>query len=118
MVSSSRECVRPSPLPHLQSLTDDAAVGFDVNSCGAVGKLTRITAATTSPSFIKQYPRKNANAPFITLGGFGDFMVPAVLGGKGHGAIMGLGNIYPVSVFMVYVFVFVRRSCRALPSGM
>lgn len=66
-------------------------------TCGAVGKLTRITAATTSDDFVKQHPRKVESAPFLTLGGFGDFMLPAVLGGKGHGAIMGLGNVYPVS---------------------
>jgi dihydrodipicolinate synthase/N-acetylneuraminate lyase len=103
-----------SPIPVMVYNFPGAAGGIDMDSdliieiakeganicgvkltCGAVGKLTRITAVTTSPSFIKQYPRKNANAPFLTLGGFGDFMVPAVLGGKGHGAIMGLGNIYP-----------------------
>lgn len=67
-------------------------------TCGAVGKLTRIAAATTAPEFLKQYPRRNENAPFLTLGGFADFMLPAVLGGKGHGAIMGLGNVYPVSL--------------------
>jgi 4-hydroxy-2-oxoglutarate aldolase len=40
-------------------------------TCGAVGKLTRITA---------------------------DFLAPTVAGGRAHGAIMGLGNIYPKSL--------------------
>jgi 4-hydroxy-2-oxoglutarate aldolase len=64
-------------------------------TCGAVGKLTRITAATAVPSF-GDFPRKSSVAPqFLTLGGFADFMLPAVLGGRGHGAIMGLGNVFP-----------------------
>ena len=32
-------------------------------SCGAVGKLTRITAATTSEEFQRDYPRRNPQAP-------------------------------------------------------
>lgn len=64
-------------------------------TCGAVGKLTRITAATATPGF-DAYTRKSKAAPqFITLGGFADFMLPSVLGGRAHGAIMGLGNVYP-----------------------
>jgi dihydrodipicolinate synthase/N-acetylneuraminate lyase len=35
---------------------------------------------------------------FLTLGGFADFMLPSVLGGAAHGAIMGLANVYPVSI--------------------
>lgn len=103
-----------SPIPVMVYNFPGAAGGIDMDSdliiaiakegpnicgckltCGAVGKLTRITAATTSASFTKQYPRKNPKAPFVTLGGFADFMVPSVLGGRGHGAIMGLGNVYP-----------------------
>jgi dihydrodipicolinate synthase/N-acetylneuraminate lyase len=67
-------------------------------TCGAVGKLTRITAATATADF-EQYPRKSASAPtFVTLGGFADFLAPTVAGGRAHGAIMGLGNIYPRSL--------------------
>lgn len=64
-------------------------------TCGAVGKLTRITSATTSDEFQKTFPRKLAGSTFLTLGGFADFMFPTVLGSQAHGAIMGLGNIYP-----------------------
>ncbi|KAK4688693.1 4-hydroxy-2-oxoglutarate aldolase, partial [Tremellales sp. Uapishka_1] len=68
-------------------------------TCGAVGKLTRITAATAVPSFFEEFPRRSTIAPrFLTLGGFADFMLPSVLGGRAHGAIMGLGNIYPHSL--------------------
>jgi 4-hydroxy-2-oxoglutarate aldolase len=103
-----------SPLPVMMYNFPAAAGGIDLDSdlvneiaregsnicgikltCGAVGKLTRITAATATPSF-KDYPRKSASAPiFVTLGGFADFMLPSVVGGRAHGAIMGLGNIYP-----------------------
>jgi len=103
-----------SPLPVMMYNFPGAAGGIDLDSdiveeiakegsnicgikltCGAVGKLTRITAATATPAFAP-YPRKSASAPqFITLGGFADFMLPSVLGGRAHGAIMGLGNIYP-----------------------
>jgi len=39
---------------------------------------------------------------FLTLGGFADFMLPTVLGGKAHGAIMGLGNVYPHALANLY----------------
>ncbi|KAI5452466.1 hypothetical protein NCC49_000629 [Naganishia albida] len=103
-----------SPIPVMVYNYPGAAGGIDLDSdtiiqiaqessnicgvkltCGAVGKLTRITAATTSADFLKKYPRKVSSAPFLTLGGFADFMLPSVLGGKAHGAIMGLANIYP-----------------------
>lgn len=67
-------------------------------TCGAVGKLTRIGGATGTSDF-DQYPRKSSTAPeFITLGGFADFLAPTVIAGRAHGAIMGLGNIYPRSL--------------------
>lgn len=67
-------------------------------TCGAVGKLTRIAGATATSDF-EQYPRKSSAAPtFVTLGGFADFLAPTVAGGRAHGAIMGLGNIYPRSL--------------------
>jgi 4-hydroxy-2-oxoglutarate aldolase len=100
-----------SPLPVMMYNFPGAAGGIDVDSdlveeiaregsnicgikltCGAVGKLTRITAATTAPEFAE------TRQPFLTLGGFADFLAPAVIGGRGHGAIMGLGNIYPYAI--------------------
>ncbi|ORY34780.1 hypothetical protein BCR39DRAFT_130127 [Naematelia encephala] len=103
-----------SPLPVMMYNYPGAAGGLDLDSdlvidiaksgpnicgikltCGAVGKLTRITGATGTPGF-QDYPRKSAVAPeFVTLGGFADFLLPTVLGSRAHGAIMGLGNIYP-----------------------
>jgi 4-hydroxy-2-oxoglutarate aldolase len=68
-------------------------------TCGAVGKLTRIAAATAIPEFKKQYPRSSASAPdFLTLGGFADFLLPTVMGSRAGGAIMGLGNVFPKSL--------------------
>ncbi|KAL0575407.1 hypothetical protein V5O48_006578, partial [Marasmius crinis-equi] len=63
-------------------------------TCGAVGKLTRVTALTNSPSFKETYPRKDASAPFIVLGGFVDILHPSVAGGAG-GAITGVANFAP-----------------------
>ncbi|WRT69660.1 uncharacterized protein IL334_006650 [Kwoniella shivajii] len=110
-----------SPIPVMIYNFPGAAGGIDMDSdlinsialegsnicgvkltCGAVGKLTRITGKTAVSSFSK-HPRKSSVAPeFLTLGGFADFMAPAVLGGKGHGAIMGLGNIYPRSLVRLF----------------
>ncbi|WVR08087.1 hypothetical protein IAU60_005133 [Kwoniella sp. DSM 27419] len=110
-----------SPLPVMIYNFPGAAGGIDMDSdlineiaregpnicgvkltCGAVGKLTRITGATAVSSF-SDHPRKANTAPeFLTLGGFADFMAPAVIGGKGHGAIMGLGNIYPRSLAKLF----------------
>jgi dihydrodipicolinate synthase/N-acetylneuraminate lyase len=110
-----------SPLPVMMYNYPGAAGGIDIDSdlveeiakegsnicgikltCGAVGKLTRITAATVAPDFASQ-PRKSAAAPeFLTLGGFADFLAPAVIGGRGHGAIMGLGNIYPYAISRLF----------------
>lgn len=67
-------------------------------TCGAVGKLTRITAGTATESF-KAYPRSSAAAPeFVTLGGFADFLLPTVGSGRAHGAIMGLANVFPNAI--------------------
>ncbi|ADV23388.1 dihydrodipicolinate synthetase [Cryptococcus gattii E566] len=110
-----------SPIPVMVYNYPGAAGGIDLSSdliaevaregsnicgvkltCGAVGKLTRITAATATPAFAN-YPRKSDVAPeFLTLGGFADFLAPAMLGGRGHGAIMGLGNIYPRSLVRLF----------------
>lgn len=64
-------------------------------TCGNVGKLTRIAATVSSPSFIKGYPRNGNDAPFLVLGGYADFLVPSVYA-NAHGAITGLGNLAPV----------------------
>jgi len=39
------------------------SLSFAIVSCGAVGKLTRISAATTSEEFARDYPRRNSQAP-------------------------------------------------------
>lgn len=62
-----------------------------------MGKLTRICATVSTPSFASSHPRKNANAPFLVLGGFADFILPSTYA-NGHGAIIGLGNVAPVSI--------------------
>jgi dihydrodipicolinate synthase/N-acetylneuraminate lyase len=67
-----------------------------VDSCGNVGKLTRIADAVTSPTFASLHPRKNPAAPFLVLGGYIDFLVPSAYA-NGHGAITGLANLFPVS---------------------
>jgi 4-hydroxy-2-oxoglutarate aldolase len=84
-------------------------------SCGAVGKLTRVTALSSSPSFAEQYPRKDKTAPyaffsllwakfeltdfirirFLVLDGFIDILYPSVVGAA-SGSITGLANIAPV----------------------
>ena len=104
-----------SPLPVMLYNYPGAAGGIDLDSdlveaiakegantcgikltCGAVGKLTRITAATATPSFREGYPRKSSAAPdWLTLGGFADFLLPTVIGSRAGGAIMGLGNVFP-----------------------
>ncbi|WWC92758.1 uncharacterized protein L201_007717 [Kwoniella dendrophila CBS 6074] len=112
-----------SPIPVMIYNFPGAAGGIDMDSdlinsiaeegsnicgckltCGAVGKLTRITGKTTSSKFSDSTPRKSLQiAPeFLTLGGFADFLAPAILGGRGHGAIMGLGNIYPRSLVKLF----------------
>ncbi|EIN07289.1 dihydrodipicolinate synthetase [Punctularia strigosozonata HHB-11173 SS5] len=63
-------------------------------TCGDVGKLTRVCATVSSPSFDKTSPRKNPDAPFLVLGGFADFILPSTYS-KGHGAIIGLANVAP-----------------------
>lgn len=74
------------------------ALIVEKNSCGNVGKLTRIAEVVTSPSFNDSYPRINPRAPFLVLGGFADFLLPSAFS-SGHGAITGLANIAPVSFF-------------------
>ena len=66
-----------------------------LDSCGSVGKLTRICATVSDPSFASAHPRRNAAAPFLVLGGFTDFIVASTFA-NGHGAITGLANVAPV----------------------
>lgn len=75
--------------------------------CGNVGKLTRICATVSEPSFAAAHPRKNPNAPFLVLGGFADFILPSTYM-NAHGAIIGLANVAPVSTY----FVMCIRACR------
>jgi len=67
-------------------------------TCGNVGKLTRICATVSEPSFASKFPRSFATAgvPFLTLSGFTDIIVSS-LAVRGHGAITGLANISPYS---------------------
>ena len=64
--------------------------------CGNVGKLTRICATVSDPSFDSAHPRLNPDAPFLVLGGFVDFVLPTTFV-NADGAITGLGNVAPVS---------------------
>lgn len=110
-----------SPIPVMIYNYPGAAGGIDLDSdlivriarenpnicgvkltCGAVGKLTRI-AAGTSGKFAIQYPRRSASAPeFVILGGFADFLLPTLAGGRAHGAIMGLANVFPRGIARLF----------------
>ncbi|OSD01527.1 dihydrodipicolinate synthetase [Trametes coccinea BRFM310] len=70
-------------------------------TCGNVGKLTRITATVSDPSFASLYPRKNPYAPFLVLGGFTDFILPSAFV-EAHGAITGLANVAPYAIAKLY----------------
>ncbi|KAI0321655.1 dihydrodipicolinate synthetase [Amylostereum chailletii] len=63
-------------------------------TCGNVGKLTRIAAIISEPSFYTQHPRKDSGTTFLVLGGFADFIVASTFV-NGHGAIVGLANVAP-----------------------
>ncbi|KAF8308095.1 aldolase [Clavulina sp. PMI_390] len=65
-------------------------------TCGNVGKLTRIAATTSDPAWIKAHPR-TIDAPFLTLGGFIDFLLPSAYANSA-GAITGLGNLAPNAI--------------------
>lgn len=84
----------------LMLFIDPPALYTEVDSsifhrCGNVGKLTRVCATVSQPSFASAHPRKNSTAPFLVLGGFIDFLVPSTFA-NGHGAITGLANLAPV----------------------
>ncbi len=65
-----------------------------------MGKLTRICATVSEPSFAQTHPRKNPHAPFLVLGGFTDFILTSSMV-NGHGAITGLANVVPVRLLSV-----------------
>ncbi|TVY22568.1 putative 4-hydroxy-2-oxoglutarate aldolase, mitochondrial [Lachnellula hyalina] len=77
-------------------------------TCGAVGKLTRITASVNEPSFQKQYPRKVETAPFLVIDGFIDFLLPSMASGS-SGAITGLANFAPRTCVKLW------ELCQAAP---
>lgn len=70
-------------------------------TCGDVGKLTRVAATVSDPTFSSLYPRTNKNAPFLVLGGFSDFLLPSAYS-NGHGAITGLANVAPFAVVKLF----------------
>ncbi|EIM90320.1 dihydrodipicolinate synthetase [Stereum hirsutum FP-91666 SS1] len=70
-------------------------------TCGNVGKLTRVCATVSQPSFASAHPRKNSTAPFLVLGGFIDFLVPSTFA-NGHGAITGLANLAPYAIVKLF----------------
>jgi dihydrodipicolinate synthase/N-acetylneuraminate lyase len=72
-----------------------------LSRCGNVGKLTRICATVSDPTFPQLYPRMNPDAPFLVLGGFADFILSGTYA-NGHGAIIGLANVAPVSSMLYH----------------
>ncbi|KAG6898353.1 hypothetical protein C0992_009028 [Termitomyces sp. T32_za158] len=70
-------------------------------TCGNVGKLTRIAATVSSPTWTSTHPRKNPNSNFLVLGGFTDFIVPSTFV-NGHGAITGLANLTPYTIVKLH----------------
>jgi L-threo-3-deoxy-hexylosonate aldolase len=70
-------------------------------TCGNVGKLTRLAAVVSVPSFEEKAPRRDRDAPFLVLGGFADFLLPSTFV-RGHGAITGLGNVAPSAVVKLF----------------
>lgn len=66
--------------------------------CANVGKLTRIMAQVSRPEFQSAFPRSSA-FPFRAIDGFIDFLLPSISVGSA-GAISGLPNIAPVSIFI------------------
>ncbi|KAG8884661.1 hypothetical protein FRB97_003717 [Tulasnella sp. 331] len=110
------EVAEASPIPIMIYNYPGASGGIDLDSdiiesiaresnnicgvkltCGNVGKLVRICAGTAVPSFAKDYPRKNKDAPFLVLGGFADFILPSSFS-RAHGAIVGVGNVAPYAL--------------------
>lgn len=86
-------------------------------TCGNVGKLTRIADVISQASFATDYPRRNAHAPFMVLGGFIDFLIPSTFA-NGNGAITGLANIAPHSIFRLFQLTeAARKDLSLLPEA-
>jgi len=115
-----KEVSEKSPIPVMIYNYPGASGGIDLDSdlitelasdcpnicgvkltCGNVGKLTRISSHVSSSEFQSVYPRKNALAPFLVLGGYSDFILSSAFA-NGHGAITGLANIAPRSVCQLF----------------
>ncbi|KAF9791137.1 dihydrodipicolinate synthetase [Thelephora terrestris] len=111
------EVAEKSPIPVIIYNYPGASGGIDLDSdlivaiakeapntvgvkltCGNVGKLTRICATLSAPSFAAEFPRKftTADVPFLVLGGLTDTIIPTLVV-RGHGAITGLANLAPYS---------------------
>ncbi|KAH9928765.1 dihydrodipicolinate synthetase [Amylocystis lapponica] len=114
------EVAEKSPIPVIIYNYPGASGGIDLDSdlvtelaiecpnlagikltCGNVGKLTRICATVSEPSFSSLYPRKFKDAPFLVLGGYADFILPSTYA-NGHGAITGLGNVAPYTIAKLF----------------
>ncbi|KAI0336532.1 dihydrodipicolinate synthetase [Cubamyces sp. BRFM 1775] len=114
------EVAEKSPIPVIIYNYPGASGGIDLDSdlitelaiespniagvkltCGNVGKLTRITATVSDPSFASLHPRKNPYAPFLALGGFTDFVLPSAFV-DAHGAITGLANVAPFAIAKLF----------------
>ncbi|KAI0664815.1 dihydrodipicolinate synthetase [Cubamyces menziesii] len=114
------EVAEKSPIPVIIYNYPGASGGIDLDSdlitelatespniagvkltCGNVGKLTRITATVSDPSFATLHPRKNPYAPFLVLGGFTDFILPSAFV-DAHGAITGLANVAPFAIAKLF----------------
>ncbi|KAK4688935.1 4-hydroxy-2-oxoglutarate aldolase, partial [Tremellales sp. Uapishka_1] len=74
-------------------------------TCSGIGKITRLVGTTGTSSFQSKFPRRwqqgSAVSPFVVFGGFADFLVPSMYA-KAHGAIAGIGNIFPRSFRKLY----------------
>lgn len=79
-------------------------------TCGAVGKLTRITSVVNDPTFLTEYPRKVETAPFRVIDGFIDFLLPSMAAGS-SGAITGLANFAPKTCVRLW------ELCQAVPGS-
>lgn len=79
-------------------------------TCGAVGKLTRITSIVNDPVFAQEYPRKVETAPFRVIDGFIDFLLPSMAAGS-SGAITGLANFAPKTCVRLW------ELCLAVPGS-
>ncbi|KAF5357975.1 hypothetical protein D9756_001499 [Leucocoprinus leucothites] len=86
-------------------------------TCGNVGKLTRIADEVSYPSFAAEHPRRNANAPFLVLGGFADFLTPSTFV-DAQGAITGLANVAPHSIARLFqLSQAARKDLSVLPEA-